>query len=154
MEKLLQRLGYKGEGDVLVLNAPQSFVQAAWPHFLKAPDTRIAGTYSLLLCFVTQRAQVEQVKADLVRAAARGSYLWFVYPKKTSKNYQSDLNRDLLWPLLGEEGYEPVSQYAVDEDWSAIRFRPVGEIKSMVRQRAATQEGAARAAEGRSRKEK
>jgi hypothetical protein len=40
------------------------------------------------------------------------------------KANRADLNRDTLWPVLGEYGMRPVSQVAVDEVWSALRFRP------------------------------
>ena len=39
-------------------------------------------------------------------------------------SHRADLNRDTLWPVLGEYGMRPVSQVAVDEVWSALRFRP------------------------------
>ena len=41
------------------------------------------------------------------------------------QGHRADLNRDTLWPVLGEYGMRPVSQVAVDEVWSALRFRPL-----------------------------
>lgn len=41
------------------------------------------------------------------------------------QGHRSDLNRDTLWPVLVEYGMRPVSQVAVDEVWSAPRFRPL-----------------------------
>jgi hypothetical protein len=35
--------------------------------------------------------------------------------------------------VLGDAGFEPVRQVAIDEDWSALRFRRVEYIKSMTR---------------------
>ena len=43
----------------------------------------------------------------------------------TTQGHRADLNRDTLWPVLGEYGMRPVSQVAVDEVWSALRFRPL-----------------------------
>lgn len=45
--------------------------------------------------------------------------LWVAYPKGN----RADINRDSLWPILAEHGFRPVSQVAVDETWSALRFR-------------------------------
>jgi hypothetical protein len=45
--------------------------------------------------------------------------LWMAYPKGN----RSDVNRDTLWPILGEYGMRPVSQVAIDDVWSALRFR-------------------------------
>ncbi|GAA3665291.1 hypothetical protein GCM10022224_032030 [Nonomuraea antimicrobica] len=49
--------------------------------------------------------------------------LWVAYPKGN----RSDINRDTLWPIVGEYGLRPNGQVAVDEVWSALRFRPLKE---------------------------
>ncbi|MFC5819297.1 hypothetical protein [Nonomuraea harbinensis] len=49
--------------------------------------------------------------------------LWVAYPK----GGKSDVNRDTLWPIVGEFGLRPNGQVAVDETWSALRFRPLKE---------------------------
>ena len=54
---------------------------------------------------------------------ARPSALWIAYPKGN----RTDVNRDTLWPILGEYGMRPITQVSVDEVWSALRFRPVRE---------------------------
>jgi hypothetical protein len=51
---------------------------------------------------------------------ARPSVLWVAYPKAN----RADINRDTLWPILGEYGLRPIGQVSVDETWSALRFRP------------------------------
>jgi hypothetical protein len=59
--------------------------------------------------------------------------VWFAYPKGTSKRYTSQINRDKGWQVLGDLGFEPVRSVAIDEDWSASRFRRVEFIKKMTR---------------------
>ncbi|MFC6674945.1 hypothetical protein ACFQE7_02945 [Nonomuraea ferruginea] len=49
--------------------------------------------------------------------------LWVAYPK----GGKSDVNRDTLWPIVGEFGLRPNGQVAVDETWSALRFRQLKE---------------------------
>jgi hypothetical protein len=51
---------------------------------------------------------------------ARPDNLWVAYPKAN----RADINRDTLWPILGEYGLRPIGQVSVDETWSALRFRP------------------------------
>ena len=68
--------------------------------------------------------------------------LWLCYPKKSSKTYKgSDCSRDTVTGMLSEEGFEPVRQIAIDEDWSALRFRKPEKIKKMVRTFAVTEVG-------------
>ena len=54
-------------------------------------------------------------------------------PEKSSKKYTCELNRDSGWPAMGEAGFEPVRMVAIDEDWSALRFRRAEFIKTMTR---------------------
>lgn len=49
--------------------------------------------------------------------------VWVAYPKAN----RADINRDTLWPILGEYGLRPIGQVAVDDVWSAMRFRPLKE---------------------------
>ncbi len=48
--------------------------------------------------------------------------VWVSYPKGGA----SALKRDLLWDAI--PGWRPVTQVAVDDLWSAMRFRPEAEI--------------------------
>jgi hypothetical protein len=54
---------------------------------------------------------------------AQPGTLWVAYPKGN----RTDINRDTLWPILTEYGMRPITQIAVDEVWSALRFRPLKE---------------------------
>ncbi len=63
------------------------------------------------------RSALDAHAADLGGPAA----FWVAYPKGN----RADINRDSLWPLLAEHGFRPVSQVALDETWSALRFRPL-----------------------------
>jgi len=60
------------------------------------------------------------VRATQLRGAAA---LWVAYPKAN----RTDINRDTLWPIVGEHGLRPIAQTALDEVWSALRFRPLKE---------------------------
>jgi hypothetical protein len=54
-----------------------------------------------------------------------------------------DFNRDTGWASLGAAGFEGVRMVAIDEDWSALRFRRVEFIRAMTRykKRAMTKQG-------------
>lgn len=52
---------------------------------------------------------------------AEPDVFWVAYPKAN----RADINRDTLWPILGEFGMRPITQVAVDGVWSALRFRPL-----------------------------
>ncbi|HET6687193.1 MAG TPA: hypothetical protein VFH02_11780 [Jiangellaceae bacterium] len=54
---------------------------------------------------------------------AEPDVFWVAYPKAN----RADINRDTLWPILGEFGMRPITQVAVDGVWSALRFRQLEE---------------------------
>ena len=52
------------------------------------------------------------------------------YPKGTSKRYTCEFHRDNGWAALEAAGFEGVRMVAIDEDWSALRFRRKEFVKS------------------------
>ena len=73
--------------------------------------------------------------------------VWIAYPKSTSQRYACEFNRDTGWDAMGDAGFEPVRQVAIDADWSALRFRRATYIKNWTRTFAYSQEGKRRIAE-------
>lgn len=47
----------------------------------------------------------------------------------TSRRYTCEFNRDTGWAALHKAGFDTVRQVAIDEDWSALRFRRIEYIK-------------------------
>ena len=89
-----------------------------------------------------------RMPATITVAAEGDAILWICYPKKSSKKYKCDFNRDSGWTVLGAAGYEPVRMVAIDEDWSALRFRKAENIKTLTRSKTISQEGKKRATKG------
>ncbi|HEX2952632.1 MAG TPA: DUF3052 domain-containing protein, partial [Bacillota bacterium] len=96
--------------------------------------------YAFVQVFAVTMKEAEDILKKAVPASRPDGHLWFCYPKGTSKRLKSDINRNKTWELLAPFGLEPVSQVAIDEDWSAMRFKPVNAIPKMTRKTAATKE--------------
>jgi len=79
--------------------------------------------YVFVLAFGEMRAQIEEAGRVVVKVLDGGAVCWFAYPKGTSRSFKSDLNRDIMWDVLMPFGIRPVRQIAIDDDWSALRFR-------------------------------
>ena len=92
---------------------------------------------------LAERKEIEKHVTAIDKKAEGDAVVWFAYPKGTSKSYKCDFNRDSGWEPLGAAGFEGVRQVAIDEDWSALRFRRLGFIKTMKRdpKRAMTKRG-------------
>ncbi len=79
------------------------------------------------MVFALSQQQLNNVLKEVFPALSAETKLWVAYPKTSSK-IVSDLNRDCSWDLLIKNGYESVRQVAVDNVWSAIRFKKLETI--------------------------
>lgn len=135
MPTIFDKLNLKDEATIVVLDAPQSFEG----ELVALRDVEIVRTAARVktipfaIAFCQTQAAVDAAARSLSARAAPDAKLWFAYPKQSSKRYRCDFNRDTGWNTLGALGYEPVRQVAIDEDWSALRFRQVDHIKSLTR---------------------
>ena len=85
-----------------------------------AADTPEAA--DVVVAFVRSKAELATVAVPAIEAARAGRLAWIAYPK--AGKLGTDLNRDTLSAALTGEGVQPVRQVAIDEVWSALRFRP------------------------------
>jgi hypothetical protein len=135
MPTTFEKLNLKDQREIWVLDAPASFEPelAGLSGVTAHRDLKDGGDAGFVLAFVTQQQRLAEV-AKAVAARTRGdAIVWIAYPKQSSKKYKCDFNRDTSWQAFGEEGFEGVRMIAIDEDWSALRFRRAEFIKSMSR---------------------
>jgi hypothetical protein len=71
------------------------------------------------LVFGDDETSLRLIVAEHAEAIRNAAILWVAYPKGN----RTDINRDTLWPILAEHGLRPIGQVALDETWSALRFR-------------------------------
>jgi hypothetical protein len=151
MTPLFKKLNFKIQDPVLVVNAPESFEKETdqlLPFTTILNDPELVATCSFIIAFVTQQAEVDALAFLLSKKLEGDGILWFCYPKGSSKKYKCNFNRDTGWNALAKEGFEGVRMVAVDEDWSALRFRKVQYIKTMTRSFARTDAGKEKSAKG------
>lgn len=112
MAELSKKLQIR-EAGIRVLHAPADV------HLdLPEPASPEAG----VLVFVRSRAELEARVGPALEAARADRLAWIAYPKASQLG--TDLNRDSLWAALEGRGVRPVRQVAIDDVWSALRFRP------------------------------
>ena len=149
MPTVFEKLQLKDQKDIVVLNAPKSFE----PELSRLKGVTVHRAAKGLkeipfaLAFVMTQEEVEAAALALTPLAKGDAVVWLAYPKVSSKQYKSTINRDSGWQSLGAAGFEGVRMIAIDEDWSAVRFRRAEFIKSMKRaeERAMSKAGKAKA---------
>jgi hypothetical protein len=77
--------------------------------------------------FARTRNDLQAGIAQAISTAGEDGILWISYPKLASTS-ASDLSRQVVWDSLTGTGWEPVTQVAVDETWSALRIRPTEKV--------------------------
>ena len=118
LKKLYLKPGYRA----IILNAPDSYqaVIADIPATVTLADT-LEGQFDFIQVLVIKRADLEAAASSLAAALKAGGLLWATYPK--AKALGTDLNRDKVWAALRPAGLQPVAQVAIDDTWSALRFK-------------------------------
>src|SRR5579862_40301 len=129
------KLNLKNQKQILVLNAPASFEPelASLKEVAILRDIKNLKEIEFSLAFVTKQKEVDTLAAAIGKRASGDAVVWFAYPKGSSKKYKCEFNRDTGWAAIGKAGFEPVRMVAIDEDWSAVRFRRPEFIKTMTR---------------------
>ena len=132
MSPVFKKLNLKHQGEIVVVNAPLSFEPElrALEDVSVLRDPKDAEAIHFALAFVTRQAEVDALSKVLAGKAEGDALVWFAYPKGTSRRYRCDFNRDTGWDVMRSLGFDTVRQVAIDDDWSALRFRRVEYIKT------------------------
>ncbi len=131
MPTLFEKLNLKQQREIVVINAPASFEPelAGLKDVVVLRDVKKVKAVHFAIAFATKQAEVDALSKALAVKAEGDALLWFAYPKGTSKKYKCEFNRDTGWDVLRSAGFDTVRAVAIDEDWSALRFRRVEFIK-------------------------
>jgi len=144
MTPLFKKLNYKNHPIIFILNAPDSF-QSEIDDMIKVAvvktDLAKAKEIPFVLAFVTKLKEVKSLASKLKQLYKEDEIVWLAYPKLSSKKYTCEFNRDTGWQALGDIGFEGVRMVAIDEDWSALRFRKAENIKTITRSFAMSKKG-------------
>jgi hypothetical protein len=136
MDAIFKKLNFKDHKTVVLLHSPDSFASnvqnmAGLTDF--CIDISSVEKANFVLAFIVTQVEIDTIVADLFPKLEGDATVWFCYPKGSSKKLKCDFNRDTGWTTLAPYNYEPVRQVAIDEDWSALRFRNVDFIKTITR---------------------
>jgi hypothetical protein len=136
MTPLFKKLNYKDQQQIVVADAPKSFdveLKDIKSHAKIIKHVDKVEEVEFIIGFVTTQIQINTLLENVFTKLKGDAVLWICYPKMTSKNYTCDFNRDTGWQVMAKYNLEPVRQVAIDQDFSALRFRKVEFIKTITR---------------------
>ncbi|MET0366290.1 MAG: hypothetical protein ABW169_16725 [Sphingobium sp.] len=125
MTELLAKLGAGPDRSICTFARPKALASLL-------PFPPRAEPSDITIVFVHSPEEVEASVETLLARFRPGDRLWFAYPK-TSGRIPGTLSRDHGWDALAGRDWLPVTQIAIDSDWSALRFRPRSEIARLTR---------------------
>ncbi|MGE5349506.1 MAG: hypothetical protein ACM3NP_09545 [Actinomycetota bacterium] len=133
MDDILKRLKYGKQERIALLNAPGEFrdrISSLLPDVQIDDEINARYLYDFMIAFTPASPDVEKLGPACIHNLSDDGKLWMAYPKGTSRRYSTDINRDRGWDTVEATGFRRVSQVAIDDDWSALRFRNVKYVKA------------------------
>jgi hypothetical protein len=129
MNALAKKLQIKPNSRWLLYNAPANYPDSLTP----LPDGaevvfNTSGDFNGIQLFVTNSTQLVSDLKIIVPLLKDDTVFWIIYPKKNS-GIDTDLEMMSSWDSPTQYGLRPVASAAVNEIWTALRFRPVGQSK-------------------------
>ena len=132
MKKLLEKLNYKDQQRIALLNADNKFgirFAAALQDITVDAEIDPRFPYSFIMIFVKNIAEVDRFAYAVIHNLADDGIIWFCFPRKTSKKLTTDLSKDFGWKLLNDLGFYSRRLVTVNTDWSALSFKHEKYIK-------------------------
>ena len=130
-QTLLEKLQLQDEKNLLIQGLPSSIEKQFIKLTFSKNVTPLLKTRKIdfALVFAVSQRQLIDILKDVIPALGEDGKFWIAYPKLTSK-ISSDLCRDKNWDFVSDHGFEAVRMVALDNVWSAARFKkPEGQLK-------------------------
>lgn len=129
---IAKKMRLKAEVPLLLLNCPPE----CFSHF-DGLDIRDKLTSRLVfeqvVLFAEQSHILSKIVPGIVKHMGKDPIFWIAYPKKSGR-IDSDMHRDgEWWQMMAEYGYEGVASAAIDDTWTALRFRKTEAIGPKLR---------------------
>ncbi len=124
MSSLAKKLQVKPGKRWLLFNAPANYLVSLEPLPEGATVSYEAnGKFDGVQLFIKNSTELAESLKMVVPILRADTILWITYPKKSS-GIKTDLEMMSSWDEPAKYGLGGVSAAAIDETWTALRFRP------------------------------
>jgi hypothetical protein len=116
---------------VAILNAPVGYLARLSPGPADiSSEVQPSQTYDVVQLFVNSVEELRRLGPSAIRAVKPNGLLWVTYPKGGQTRGVTDLpatpwwtQRDVLGEITSVTGYKPVAFVAIDDNYTALRFK-------------------------------
>jgi hypothetical protein len=133
MNEVFKKLNYKGQKTVYCIDHPESFIvnlESLAGEAIVKKEIGKDSDLEYVLFFATKLKEVNDFAVSAAPRLKGDAIFYLCYPKGTSKKFKCDFNRDTCWADMAKYDLEGVRMVAIDDDWSAMRFRKKEFVKS------------------------
>ncbi len=129
MNPVAKKLQIKPNSYWLFLNAPEDYLAYIDP----LPDGvqtsfETGGPCDGVQLFVKNSGELAQVLTSVQPALKPETIIWITFPKKNTA-IPTDLEMMSSWTEAGKYNLRPVSSVAINQTWTALRFKPEQQVK-------------------------
>ena len=133
LSPMAKKLRLAPQHHLAVLNAPEGYLPRLSPGPMDI-KTELGPTdaFDAVLLFVKNVDELRRLGPAAIRAAKPNGLLWIIYPKGGKTRAETDLpatpwwvQRDVLGEITSHTGYKAVAFVAIDDYWTALRFKRV-----------------------------
>ncbi|MGD0707257.1 MAG: DUF3052 family protein [Anaerolineaceae bacterium] len=122
---VVQKLMMKAGQTVLILNAPKGYEHSIG----KLPadiiiHSKAGQPADIIQAFIRSKTELEDQLSSLKSMLKPRGILWITYPKGIGK-IAAGINRDIIRTYAATAGLETVAIFSVDDDWAALRLKPI-----------------------------
>ena len=122
---------------VAVLNSPEGYLKMLQPGPVDVgTEVRPSQAYDVVQLFVSSADELRRLGPPAIRAVKPDGLLWITYPtggkRQDKARGATDLpatpwwvKRDVLGEITSVTGYKPVAFVAIDDNFTALRFKRV-----------------------------
>lgn len=103
---------------VISTNDEEAALLDPLPTGVETVDEPVDGLGAVIMFVEDRRALVAQLDEILPQLGST-PVIWIAYPNGN----RSNINRDSIWELIGEYGWQLVSNVSLDDVWSAVRLK-------------------------------
>jgi hypothetical protein len=132
---LAHKMKLKPGHRAALVNAPEGYLKelGPLPSGVEMAE-KLEGEFDWVQIFVKNKAELDALAPQAIRALKPESLLWISFPKGASK-IQTDLSRDQGWDVVQQADLKWVNLISINETWSAFSVRPYksGEKKQSFR---------------------
>ena len=124
MSLIARKLQVKPGQYWLLYNAPANYLTLHEPlPEGAAVSFHTGGDFDGVQLFVKNSRELVESLEVIMPVLKPQSVFWIIYPKKNS-GIETDLEMMKSWEALDKYGYGAVTAAAIDQHWTALRFKP------------------------------